>query len=104
MPQARRRNSKLTKENILRAATEEFAEYGYEGARVERIVGNAGCNMRMLYHHFENKENLYIEVLESVYVTIRNREKKLKLASLEPKEALLQLNLYQKRLCYSSVV
>jgi len=69
----------------------EFAEFGFDGARVERIVRSAGCNMRMLYHYFANKENLYIQVLEAVYADIRNKERQLDLGTVGPRDALLRL-------------
>ncbi len=52
------------KEKLLLCAVNEFAEYGYEGARVDNIVKAAGCSKQTVYHHFGNKENLFIEVLE----------------------------------------
>lgn len=76
---------------MLEAATQEFAQYGFDGARVERIVRAAGCNSRMLYHYFESKENLYLQVLEATYRDIREKERQLDLAVLAPREALLKL-------------
>lgn len=87
----RRRDPASTRANLLEAATQEFARYGFDGARVERIVRNAGCNTRMLYHYFENKENLYLQVLEEAYRLIREKERQLELASLDPVRALLKL-------------
>ncbi len=87
----RTRNPELTRAALLDAAANEFAQYGFDGARVERIVNTAGCNMRMLYHYFQSKENLYLEVLETVYSDIRQRERGLDLESLPPLEAILQL-------------
>jgi len=44
--------------------------------------------MRMLYHYFENKENLYLKVLEAVYFDIRQKERQLQLDEVEPTDAL----------------
>lgn len=87
----RPRNSETTRASLLEAATAEFAQHGFEGARVDRIVRQAGCNMRMLYHYFASKEKLYIQVLESVYRDIRDKENQLDLAILEPCQALRKL-------------
>mgnify|MGYP000547403108 CR=1 FL=1 len=57
-------NVQSLKEKLLLCAVNEFAEYGYEGARVDNIVKAAGCSKQTVYHHFGNKENLFIEVLE----------------------------------------
>lgn len=54
-----------TRPKILRAATEEFAENGLAGARIDRIAGKAGINKAMIYYHFSSKENLYKEVIDS---------------------------------------
>ncbi|WP_341915872.1 TetR/AcrR family transcriptional regulator [Ferrovibrio terrae] len=87
----RQRNPAQTSANLLAVAIREFAAYGFDGARVERIVQEAGCNMRMLYHYYGNKENLYTQALESVYREIRDKESGLDLAALPPDEALLRL-------------
>lgn len=87
----RTRNPEQTRNALLEAASNEFASFGFDGARVERIVKNAGCNMRMLYHYFQSKENLYLEVLESVYRNIRQREHVLDLEALNPVEGIRQL-------------
>lgn len=87
----KQRNAGETQERILQAATDEFAVHGYDGARMERIVRNAGCNIRMAYHYFGGKEQLYLAALERVYTEIRQREKELKLNHLEPVEAMRRL-------------
>lgn len=48
-----------SREKLLSAAEEVFAEHGYDGARVEEITSRAGVNVRMLYHHFGSKEGLF---------------------------------------------
>jgi AcrR family transcriptional regulator len=47
---------------ILEAAVDEFAEYGFAGARVDRIASNARVSPRSLYYHFGNKHDLYLAV------------------------------------------
>lgn len=53
------RDAERTKRQILAAATEEFAERGIAGARVDRIATVAGCNKAMLYAYFGNKDGLF---------------------------------------------
>jgi TetR/AcrR family transcriptional regulator len=86
-----RRGAAQTREAILQAAVAEFAEHGYSGARIERIVESASTNMRLLYVHFGNKEELYVAALESVYAEIRGKERQLDLAKLKPKLAMERL-------------
>ncbi len=88
---AAKRDSARTRQQILTAAIEEFSRHGFSGARVETIVTRAKCNMRMIYHHFKDKEGLYIAALEAVYEEIRTAEQQLDLEHLEPVAAMKKL-------------
>ena len=48
-----------TRQRIVDAATQEFAEHGIAGARVERIVAAARTNKAQLYDYFGNKDGLF---------------------------------------------
>lgn len=87
----RRRDSALTKDAILRAATYEFCRNGLGGARVEAIAQRAKANMRLLYAYFGDKSGLYIAVLEHVYTEIRAAEQQLNLDNLDPATAMREL-------------
>lgn len=87
----RTRDSALTKEAILRAATFEFCRNGLGGARVEAIAQRAKANMRLLYAYFGDKNGLYLSVLEHVYTEIRAAEQRLNLDDLDPVEAMREL-------------
>ena len=54
------------KEHILYAAKNVFLEMGFERASMDVIAARAGTSKRTLYAHFENKENLYLAVIELV--------------------------------------
>lgn len=55
-----------TKTRLLEAAGEEFAEKGYDAARVRSICRRAGVNLAAVNYHFGDKERLYTEaVLEA---------------------------------------
>jgi TetR/AcrR family transcriptional regulator len=56
-----------SRERVLAGATEEFAAYGFAGARIDRIAQRVGLNVRMIYYHFGNKEGLYHGVLREIY-------------------------------------
>lgn len=58
---------------ILRAAALEFAERGYDAARVDRIAARARLNKAMLYYHFGSKQALYVDVLREVFGTVGAR-------------------------------
>lgn len=52
--------SDTNREDILRAAIEEFGRVGYESASTNEIVKKAKVSKGLLFHHFNNKEKLYI--------------------------------------------
>jgi AcrR family transcriptional regulator len=86
-----RQNEAQARERIMKTATAEFARHGFAGARVARIVKNAGSNPRMLYHYYGSKQALYISVLENALGGLRNMELRLDVEHLDPLEGLLQL-------------
>jgi AcrR family transcriptional regulator len=87
----RQRDADRSREAILAAARDEFAEHGLGGARVERIAERAGLNKRLLYYYFDDKEALFGAVLEDTYRSIRSAEQKLHLTDLPPPDALRKL-------------
>jgi AcrR family transcriptional regulator len=60
----RPRDAAATKALLLRAATEEFAEYGLAGARIDRIADRAGANKRLIYVYFGDKDRLFDAVVD----------------------------------------
>src|SRR3546814_1746952 len=72
-PEARR-DAAATRARILHAATEEFADKGYDGARVDEIAKQSDVNKNSLYHYFGSKEQLFVAVLERAYTTLRERQ------------------------------
>ena len=43
-----------TKRGLIASATEEFAEYGYEGASLRQICSKAGVTTGALYFFFDS--------------------------------------------------
>jgi len=66
MKDGRRQQSEKSIHAILAAATQQFGEKGYDGARVDVIAREAGVNKAALYYHFGDKETLYEQVLTEV--------------------------------------
>lgn len=48
---------------VLDAAAELFVTHGYEGTTVRKIAAAAGIKAGSIYHHFDNKEALFLAVL-----------------------------------------
>ena len=61
-----------THRRIIEVATQEFAEHGIAGARVERIVAAARTNKAQLYAYFGNKEGLFDAIFFSSLERIVN--------------------------------
>ncbi|MFP4624007.1 MAG: TetR/AcrR family transcriptional regulator [Gemmatimonadota bacterium] len=51
-------------ETLLGAAADEFAAHGYAGASLNRIVEAAGISKGALYYYFDDKEDLFVSVVE----------------------------------------
>jgi len=80
-----------TRRNIIEVATEEFAENGLAGARIDEIAARTKASKRMIYYYFEDKDGLYLSVLETAYERVRSVEAKLDLDGLAPLDALMRL-------------
>jgi TetR/AcrR family transcriptional regulator len=86
-----RRDPAATRKKLLAAARREFAGKGLAGARVDEIAARAGVNKQLVYHHFGDKDALYLAVLEWVYEEIRAHERQFNLEGLPPEQAIRKL-------------
>ncbi|CAL9540576.1 hypothetical protein SUDANB95_04188 [Actinosynnema sp. ALI-1.44] len=64
MPPDKPRRSAATKESILAAARERFAEDGYERATIRAIAADADIDPSMVMRYFGNKEKLFAAAAE----------------------------------------
>ena len=85
---ARTQDPEGTQTNIIEVATQEFAENGLAGARIDEIAAKTKSSKRMIYYYFGDKEGLYLTVLEDAYSKVRAVEATLDLDDLPPLEAL----------------
>jgi AcrR family transcriptional regulator len=91
MIKPQKRDAAATQERILQAALSEFCENGLSGARTASIAARANCNIRMLYHYFGGKKEVYVAALELVYAQLRAQEEQLDLLGMDPREGILAL-------------
>jgi len=59
-----------TKNNILDKAKKLFAKKGYEATSMSEVAKAANIEKSSLYYFFENKESLFIEILESIWIEL----------------------------------
>ncbi len=64
MPRGPYQKSDVTREKILEAAAELFAQRGYAGTGVDRLAEKSGIAKTAIYYHFGNKEGLLAAVLD----------------------------------------
>lgn len=62
-----------TRERLLDAAEDLFAEYGFSATSVRDITSSAGCNLAAVNYHFRGKQNLYREVFRRRLAELRDR-------------------------------
>ena len=65
--QSTMQNDNDSRENILACAKTEFAEHGFDGARMAVIARNAGVNKALIHYYFKSKDALYFEVIKRIF-------------------------------------
>jgi TetR/AcrR family transcriptional regulator len=68
-----RRDPDATREALLRAGAELFAEAGFDGVRVEALARRAGVNKAMINYHFGGKRKLYEAIVDGILDEARAR-------------------------------
>ena len=58
------RNSRQTRQRLLKAAFEEIHQHGFQGMRVDEVLRKTGLQKGAFYHHFKSKVELAYAVLE----------------------------------------
>jgi AcrR family transcriptional regulator len=82
------RRGEIRAEKFLDAATEVFAEKGYQHARLSEIVARAGGSLATLYRIFGDKEGLACAILERRLDLHIHVLSDLNLSELTPEQAL----------------
>lgn len=86
-----KQNPEAVRQNILDVALVEFAERGFDGARINHIAEMTSTSKRMLYYYFGDKVGLYRATILFAYETAKAMDHDLELDELTPTEALKQL-------------
>lgn len=64
---AQREDGKVTRNRVLNAACEVFAEKGYRNAKVAEICRRAGANVAAVNYYFGDKATLYAEAWQHAF-------------------------------------
>lgn len=64
---AERKRKQNAKALIIETAIEVFAEFGYDGARVDEIAARADVAKALIYYHFKGKAELLMGVIDAFY-------------------------------------
>jgi TetR/AcrR family transcriptional regulator len=87
----RPREATGTREALLAAATELFADRGYDGVAVREIADKAGVNPAMVSYHFGGKRQLYRAIVDATFSDIVARAEALAAAPRPAPELLREL-------------
>ena len=71
------REREFKKKEILSAAVKLFAEKGYEYTTLDDIAEAAEFGKGTLYNYFQNKEDLYLAILEDIFGTFLSNLKEI---------------------------
>ena len=82
------RGDKL-REHILLVAKDVFLEMGFQRASMDVIADRAETSKRTLYAHFENKEKLYLAIVDPIRGLALSKLKMPGEYSANPTEALI---------------
>jgi len=88
-PLTAERRRQQTREYLLRAASQVFAERGFHEATLDEVAAAAGYTKGAVYSNFKNKEDLFLALLEDAYARDMAAIKKTLEASDVPPEARL---------------
>ena len=88
----RGRQREATRERIVEAAVEAFAEKGFVGASTREIARRAGTNQGLITYHFRSKDELWRAAADRVFELLANRlaERLGSLEHAEPRERARQ--------------
>ena len=88
-PLTAERRRQQTREYLLRAAADVFAERGFHEATLDEVAAAAGFTKGAVYSNFKNKEDLFLALVEDAYARDMAAIKETLEASDIPPEARL---------------
>ncbi|MEY8441967.1 TetR/AcrR family transcriptional regulator [Lactobacillaceae bacterium 24-114] len=81
-----------TRQSIMKTATKLFLQKGFGETSTRDIAKQVGITQPALYHHFSDKEVLYLDVMTNLSGKVRKDiQRVMRKHSLEPEEQLWQI-------------
>jgi len=85
-----------TKKDILEKAIPLFAKSGFSGVSMRQIAKEIGMNAASLYHHFPDKQTLYVAAVQQAFATREFILSEILSMDIPVRE---KLHLFIKRIC-----
>ena len=82
-------HSASTRAALVRIARRLFAEHGYTGTATEEVVRRAHVTRGALYHHFRDKKDLFMAVLDEEQKKLAVRAMEVAAAQPDPWSAMI---------------
>lgn len=57
--------TRISRELIIQGAIREFSRHGYEDASINRLCTDNGISKGRLFHHFQNKDEIFLETVRA---------------------------------------
>jgi AcrR family transcriptional regulator len=57
------------RERIKEVAVEHFNSNGYHGTTIRNIARDVNCSLPMIYYYYNNKKELFDEIIKKVYLS-----------------------------------
>jgi TetR/AcrR family transcriptional regulator of autoinduction and epiphytic fitness len=89
-PQRRRLPPDERRSEIFRAALAVFSDLGYDRATLSDVVERVGVSKGCLYHHFESKEQLFIELLRDKFTAAVQADEEMVTATAGSRDDVLR--------------
>ncbi|WP_317945630.1 TetR/AcrR family transcriptional regulator [Carnobacterium maltaromaticum] len=84
----RKEEMQLTREKILKEAQILFMQKGYKSTSTREIAQQSKITQPALYHHFKDKETLYIEVIRELTTSVKKELDKILKKETDPETKL----------------
>lgn len=76
------------RQRIIKTATAEFAQNGFDNANMNAIAKNAGVSVGSLYKYFENKQDLFLTIIQ---YSIQSMEELLTVLAVSNEDILVKV-------------